>query len=375
MSYLRKTSLIVYGNPATPGGTGLGVPSAPATSGATGGPSSTPTTTSSGRLLVTANSQPALPTNQPGIELGALRIHFTVNAMDTDVPPTAEIRVFNLSDATAKQIQKEFQSVTLQAGYEDDPFGVIFTGTIIRVKKGKLNNITPFVDILASNLDVIYNFGFVNASLKAGSSFKDHTDAIKNSVNNSSVAQGAAGAQSQGLQYGNIPDSFGTGGTLPRGKVLFGLARDKLGTVADSTGTVWSIGPDGKVSFHALTGYLPGEAVVINAQTGMIGVPIATTQGIEVSCLLNPQIKAGTLIKLNNADITTTTNVYQGAGYPAYSDYQFFANTSTDGTYVTMVVEHEGDSRGTGNDWLTRIVALAMDTSGAGGSGSVPAYG
>jgi hypothetical protein len=361
--YLRKTSLIVYGNPPSPSGTGLAVPDAPAVSSGD----------TAGNKL--ASQQPQSGTDQPGIELGALRVNFTVNAMDADVPPTAQIRVFNLAQSTVQKIQKEFQSVTLQAGYETGNFGVIFQGTIIRIRKGRKDHIDSFVDIMASNLDAIYNFGFVNKTLKAGASYKDQVNGIQQAVNNSAVAQGSAGATQQGLQYGNIPDSFGTGGTLPRGKVLFGLAREKLNNVADSTGSVWSIGPDGKVNFHALTGYLPGEAVVINAQTGMVDVPVATTQGIEVSCLLNPKIKPGTRIKLNNADITTTTNQTQGAGFPAYADFQFFANTSSDGIYVALVVEHEGDNRGHGSDWVTHIVALALDSSGSSGTGNVAAYG
>jgi hypothetical protein len=355
--YLRKTSLIVYGNPPTPGGTGLAVPSAPAT----------------------GSANPASPAsqqqgNQPGLELGALRVQFQVSAMDMDTPPTAFIRVFNPSQTTAKRFSKEFQSVTLQAGYESGNFGVIFQGTIIRVREGRLSNIDNFVDIMAGNLDAIYNFGFVNKSLAAGSSYQNQADAVKQSINNSPVAQGEAGALQQGIQYGNIPSSFGTGGTLPRGKVLFGLGRDKLSDIASSTGTVWSIGPDGKINFHDLTGYLPGEAVVINSQTGMVGVPEATTQGIEVKCLLNPLIKPGTRIKLNNADLVTSSNQYP-SGFPAYSDFQFFANTSTDGIYVAIVVEHEGDSRGHGGDWLTKITALALDSTGNSGAGSVPAYG
>jgi hypothetical protein len=357
--YIRKVSLLVYGTPPTPGGTGLAVPNDPATGGS----------------IMSSPASQQQPGNQPGIELGALRIHFEVTAMDVDVPPTAHIRVFNLAEATANKIQKEFQSVTLQAGYENGNFGVIFQGTIIRVRKGRLNNIDSFVDIMASNLDAIYNFGFTNGTLKAGASPKDQLNFVKQSINNSSVAKGLAGAEAQGLQLGNIPDSFGTGGTLPRGKVFFALGREHLSNIADSTGSVWSIGPDGKVNFHELTGYLPGEAVEINAQTGMVGVPVATNQGIEVNCLLNPLIKVGTRIKLNNADITTTSNVYQGAGYPAYSDYQFFANTSTDGTYVVLVAEHEGDNRGHGGDWLTKIIALAIDSSGNSGAGQVPAYG
>jgi hypothetical protein len=284
--------------------------------------------------------------------------------------------VINPSRTTAEKFSKEFQNVTLQAGYEGGNFGVIFSGTIVRIRRGRLSNIDTFVDIMASNLDAIYNFAFVNGTLAAGQTGpKQQAQFIASKVNSSPVAQGQAGAAAAGIQFGVIPDSFGTGGTLPRGKVFFGLARDKLGDVANSTGTVWQIGPDGKINFHALTGYLPGEAVAINAQTGMIGVPEATNQGIEVKCLLNPNIKAGTLIKINNADIVQSSNINSSVGFPAYADFQFFANTNNDGIYMAMVVEHEGDSRGHGGDWLTKIVALSVDSSGgANASGSVAAY-
>lgn len=357
--YIRKVSLIAYGTPGAGGGSGIAVPGAPA---------SGPTTQSS----PASNPQAG---NQAGIELGNLRIQFQVTAIDIDAPPTAIIRVLNMSKTNEERFSKEFQSIVLQAGYEDGNFGIIFQGTIIRVRKGRLNNIDSFVDIMASNLDSIYNFGFANKTLAAGASFQTQLDGVKQSVNNSPAAMGQAGALEQGLQFGNIPDSFGTGGTLPRGKVLFGLARDKMTDIANSTGAVWSIGPDGKVNFHKLTGYLPGDAVVLNAQTGMIGVPEATTQGIEVKCLLNPLIKSGTRIQLNNSDLVTTTNQYQGAGFPAYSDFQFFANKSRDGMYMAMVVEHEGDSRGSGADWLTKIIALSVDSSGNSGAGTVAAYG
>lgn len=367
--YLRKVSLIAYGNPSVPSGTGLGVPAAPA---------STPNPDFvSGLTKVTIQGGAVqTPPNQPGIELGALRIQFKTSAIDVDSPPHAVIRVINPSKTTAERFSKEFQSVTLQAGYENGNFGVIFQGSIVRIRRGRLSNIENFVDIMASNLDAIYNFGFVNGSLAKGQNGpQQQINMIRDKVNSSPVAQGQAGAQAQGMQLGYIPSSVGTGGTLPRGKVLFGLARDKLNDVANSTGMAWQIGPDGKINFHPLTGYLPGEAVVLNSQTGMIGIPEATNQGIEVNCLLNPLIKAGTLIKINNADLVQSQNVNNTVGFPAYADFQFFANQSNDGTYMAMVVEHEGDSRGHGGDWVTKIVALAVDASGGNqGSGSVAAY-
>ena len=132
---------------------------------------------------------------------------------------------------------------------------------------------------------------------------------------------------------------------------------------------MWSVGPDGKVNFHDLTDTLAGKAIVLTSQTGMIGVPEATQQGIEVRCLLNPLIQTGTRIQLDNKSINTTRNNLVTGTYSG--DFQFFANTSDDGVYCVLVAEHEGDTRGHGDDWLTKITALSLDQS----SGKVQPYG
>jgi hypothetical protein len=293
--------------------------------------------------------------------------------MDIDSPPTARIRVINLSDTTAKLIQQEFSGVVLQAGYENGNFGVIFQGTIIRVRKGRLSNIDTYVEILASNFDLLYNYGFVNKTVAKGSSAQDRANAIAAAANQSAAVQSAAAqvqqVQTSGWQYGYISNSFGTGGVLPRGKVMFGLARKYMNHLTDTQGATWSIDPSGKVQIISYNDVLPGQAVVINAQTGMVGIPEATQQGVEVGCLLNPNIKTGQQIQLDNASINTTTN-RSNIGFPAYSDFEFFASTSDDGIYRALVVEHEGDSRGEGADWLTKITALAVDQSVPAGASS-----
>ncbi len=160
-----------------------------------------------------------------------------------------------------------------------------------------------------------------------------------------------------------------TGGVLPRGKVLFGLAAAHLNDIADTGNCSWTI-ENGKLVFTSNTGYQPGEAVVLNSQTGMVGIPEATTNGIEVSALLNPNIKIGTRVQIDNASINQTQINQQG--FPTYTDLTFVANTSADGFYRALVVSHSGDSRG--NDWYTKMTCLAIDASAAAGS-SVLAYG
>lgn len=295
-------------------------------------------------------------TGSNGLDLSSLRMQFRTHQMDVDAPPTAYIRVYNLSSETAKQIQKEFQQVTLQAGYEQGNFGIIFQGTIKQVKRGRIDALDSYVDIFAADLDQAYNFGLISKTLQAGAKTVDQVREVISGMGN-------------GAQAGSIPDTLGSGGTLPRGKVLFGLGREKLTDLTNSSSASWSI-DNGKINVIPLTGYLPGEAVQINALTGMIGSPEATEAGIEVTTLLNPLIKLGTRVQLNNSDINQTT--VKSQGFPQYSSLSFFANVTDDGFYRVLVAENRGDNRG--EDWFTTLTCLAVDPSSSSGS-SVASYG
>lgn len=275
-----------------------------------------------------------------GIDLSQMHIQFQVFAPDTDAPPSAYIRIWNLSQDTANRIQKEFDHVSLQAGYSDP--GIIFDGTITQVKKGAENAIDKYVDIMASDLDEFYNYTLVSKTLAKGSSQKDQLNAV--------IEAGKA----SGATSGSI--DLGTGGTLPRGKVLFGMSREYMTSITKSTDTSWFIA-NGKINVVKKDGYLPGDVVVLNSDTGMLGVPESTNNGIEIKCNLNPKIKVGSRVKIDNADINsnvvkqrTPTNVNE-----------FPANVSADGIYRVLVVEHFGDNRG--NQFESHLTCLSFDST------------
>lgn len=284
------------------------------------------------------------------LDLSDMHFKFRVKQSDQESPNTTEIRVYNLSDETLKRIQGEFTRVALQAGYERAGFGIIFDGTIKQFRRGKENATDTYLDILAAVGDIPYNFGVCNATLAAGSSAKERVEAI--------VGQ-------MGLGVGDMP-KIDTGGVLPRGKVLWGMGRSLLRCEAMTRGSTWSI-QDGKVTMVPLDGYLPDEAVVLTALTGLIGNPEQTDQGLNVRCLLNPKLKIGGLIQIDNASINQTTQAISSvieAGQQPYNKYagvQMLANVSNDGFYRVYVVEYVGDSRG--QDWYADIIGLAIDTS------------
>ncbi|CAN0620524.1 conserved protein of unknown function [Burkholderia multivorans] len=147
---------------------------------------------------------------------------------------------------------------------------------------------------------------------------------------------------------------------LPRGKVMFGMARDYLETVARSTQTLWSI-QDGQLQIVPETSYVPGDIPLINAKTGMVGMPEQTQNGIKVRMLLNPSVKIGRLIKLDNASIQryefSLSNTDQAANYNTAQQNRI----NGDGYYYVMSSEIWGDTRG--NDWYTEVICLAVDAT------------
>jgi len=293
-------------------------------------------------------------TGSKGLDLSNMRIVFRVNAPDAEAPPTAYIRVYNLNASDAKSIQNEFQTVTLQAGYQTGNYAIIFNGTIAWVGRGRESATDDYVDIMAADGDEAFNYAVVNTTLAKGSA---SAQAQYNAIVQQTTKYGVTSATASSSNLSS------TGGVLPRGKTLFGLARSSLNSVCRSKLCSWSI-QNGKIVVIPLKGYDNGTVLEINSRTGLVGVPVATPNGIELQCLLNPYIQVGGRIKLKQSELTTTTVKQQGI-YPQYGNVNLPADTSTDGTYRVLVVEHEGDTRGT--PWYSRLICLAIDNS----SGSV----
>lgn len=283
-----------------------------------------------------------------GRDLSELQFKFQVHQRDIQTPNTAVIRVYNLSDKTAQEIQKEYTRVILQAGYQTDPFGVIFDGTIKQVRRGRENPTDTYLDILASDGDKALNFGVTNTSLAAGATPADQVDAHAAALGQYDVTKGF---------IGELPKD-----ALPRGKVLYGMAADGLRDLMAGFGFTYSI-QNGKLNIVEFNGFIPGQAVVLNSKTGMIGLPEQTEDGITVRCLLNPLLGIGSKLQINEKSVQQAT---QDLAYTAFPiDQQFPGIDKNDGVYRIYVIEHHGDTRG--NDWYSEIVCLSIDPTVAQG--------
>lgn len=272
-----------------------------------------------------------------GLDLSELHLNFAVWSSTAQTLRHARIRVYNASDETVQRIQSEFTRVILQAGY-DGNFGLIFSGTVGQYSRGRESATDTYLEIVAQDSDQAYNYAVINTTLAKGWKPDDYYKSLLNSF------------APYGIDQGNKPD-FSTS-AAPRGKVCYGMARDYMRSFAAATGTRWYF-KDGLMHVIPLNGYLPDEAVVLRSDTGMIGIPVQTLDGVVVRCLMNSNIITGGRVKIDNASITQTKVV---APQTTNVDDYFIPSLSNDGVYVVYSLTHAGDTRG--NAWETQMVCF-----------------
>jgi len=272
-----------------------------------------------------------------GLDLSELHVRFSIWSATTQSPKHTSIRVYNVADATAKSIQQEFKQVFLQAGYGDN-FGLIFSGAIKQVRKGRENATDTFIDLIAADGDEAYNWSVVNTTLAAGWTQSDCHRAVLQAMSQYGIAAGFTPAFAPAQ--------------MPRGKVCYGMARDHMRQLAGATGNHWAV-HDGQLVMVPVNGFIPGQAVVLTSATGMIGVPIQTVDGIIVKSLLNPNIKPGTKIQINNA------SVQQAALSVDYTATNYFPSIDDDGFYKVYAMSQTGDTRG--QDFYTEMICVGIN--------------
>jgi len=307
--------------------------------------------------------------NGKGLELGALRCVFEVKRGDSQTPNSCDVRVYNLSEATANQLMKskngvpEFTQLTLRAAYGDQPLAQIFWGSITQIRKGREDQKNSYVAITAADGDEPYNFSPTAFALAAGAIPAGPITQIIADMARFAFGNPQQTSQNgQPLSQGYTAPQFKNNNTRAvKGRTFYGNCKDVLRKIADQNDCRWSI-QDGQVVFTPKTGYIPEPPVLITPATGLIGVPELTQTGLKVRVLLNPAIKIARTIKLQSNSVNTfryglglgegDTNLFlqQGAG-----------KQNADGLYYVMRIDHNGDSRGA--PWYTDLTCLAVDAT------------
>jgi hypothetical protein len=274
-----------------------------------------------------------------GRDLSQLHFKFQIKQFELQTPNTCQVRVYNVSNDTAQAVQKEYSRIIIQCGYQGGDVGTVFDGSLVQVRRGRESPVDTYLDLSGADGDQGLNQAVVNTALAAGSTAQQRLGALQGAMAPYGVTSGYTAP---------LPST-----TLPRGKTMFGMARDHLRDLGFSTDTRFSI-QNGQLTLLPLEGYLPDEAVVLTSATGLIGFPEQTQGGIMVKTLLNPKIKIGARVQIDNSLILQAQHNLSIGGSV---QNELLPNISQDdGLYRVIVCEHSGDTRG--NEWYSDMICI-----------------
>ncbi|WP_425591895.1 phage protein [Haemophilus parahaemolyticus] len=242
-----------------------------------------------------------------------LRISFDIDKTINEKPNPATIRVWNLNRSHLNQILSgAFDKVALSVGYQT--LTQIYSGDITKAHVQR-HDLDFILTLECADGFRAYTQARITSTLKSGSNDDQILTELSKTLPNVSLGT---------VEVTNKRK-------LPRGKVMNGDTRELLNRLARNSGADWSI-QDGELVFLPKNKVLKAEAILISQETGMVNAPEHTDDGLELQCLLNPQLAIGGLVEVK-------------------SILDYF-----NGEYKVVKLLHSGDAME--GDWLSKMTVV-----------------
>ncbi|MFN3833378.1 MAG: phage protein [Allorhizobium sp.] len=239
---------------------------------------------------VRASFSGGLVINPGRVQTHELMIKFSISKSISSSANTADITLYNLAESTRNGMGKEFDSITLEAGYmppgEAGNVGVIFKGAIRDVEHRREGpNILTIIS--CGDGDKALRRATISKSFPAGTPVKDVVDEIAKQMEAEGLARGEF----------KFPEAM-EGKTFKRPYAACGSCARELDTIGRGNGFYYS-------SQNETLEIIPGDGfvgsvAVISPQTGMIGTPALTDNGVRVSAMLNPEIRPNRRVQIKS---------------------------------------------------------------------------
>jgi len=355
-----------------------------------------------------------------GIALSDFKVVFNINWFNDKLSRVATVTIYNLSVETNNRIMgKEFANIKILAGYsgvapqpgsnsgvirevdssqdmpvDEENFGVIYNGDIRYTATGRPNGNNPqenmttrYITIQAVDGHKALLFSTVHKTLAAGYKPEDlYSLALDN-------------YQPFGITNGIAPKMPLI--KFPRGRAIYCKTDKLMDNIAQRLAASWQI-VDNKITMVPEDCYVY-QAIELNSQTGLIGSPQQTLgAGINVRCLINPNIRVNGLIEINQAAITRAlyekdhSQDVKNLKGPIVDEFEdgnwvpqdrigdkeeaerkkkekdkkkkdlpppiiYPASIAADGIYVVQSITYNGDTRGT--NWYMDLMCIASGSA------------
>lgn len=235
------------------------------------------------------------------VERHELRIAFDVSKTISGSANKFEIRVWNLNADHRNSIGKELEEVQLEAGYVPPEGG----GNLSIIAKGFIRDVQHDRDgpdiittVSCGDGDKAHRKATISKTYPAGTPVADVVQGLYDQMKSNGVDKGEW----------KFPDDIRT---LKRPYSMCGGCVRELNNLGRGNGFYWSI-QNGVMEVIPSDGHLAGE-VLISAETGMIGTPTITDNGVKVKCLLNPAIRPNRTVMVESEilEMNSQDNLYR----------------------------------------------------------------
>ena len=227
-------------------------------------------------------------------------VEFFVERSISATANDANIRIHNLSEASRNSIGNEFTDVEIEAGFippgGPDNTGIVFSGQIRDFEHTREGaNIVTTVN--AGDGDRAVRKSTISKTYPAGTPVETVVEDIY------------AEFEKEGVKKGEW--LFPPMEPFIRPYSITGAGARELNTLGRSNGFYWNI-QNQFMEIIPRDLYLP-LVTLVNKDTGMIGFPKVTDNGIRVTSLINPEIRANRLIKVESevVDLNATNGEYR----------------------------------------------------------------
>ena len=295
--------------------------------------------------------------NVETLDINSLRVRFKISQMSMETPNSAEIVITNFRKETAIKIIKDRsmdKMVKIWLGYINGAQAMVFQGNLVQARYDRESPTDTIFTLHAHDGFSGHNFAFVNKTLKGGSTGMDVYNALLDTMKPFGINKGFATSALQNINY-------------ERAVTLFGNTNLYARSLALSAKSTWTI-HNGKYHVIGIKEPLPGTAVVLNPDTGLIGSPEQNRNGINFRVLINPEIAVAQIVKCDESFISEA-----GYDYGPFGNYNVFGDPvgsnlnlpkiNADGLYKVIRIDWFGDTWGT--PWYMDLECLDITASGA----------
>lgn len=268
-----------------------------------------------------------------------IRIVFDITKTILRDPNLAEITLYNLSPDTEREIIQEGTQIVLVAGYEQP--GIIFKGQVFQALRGKENGVDYFLKLICLDGDAYMNLAFVSGTITPNSTRQQIAQQV---LRDSTI-------QLDSVVVDNLPNTNFVDGSSPtneRAKVVFGDPSKYLDNISKMGNSSFYIDNNEGRFFNPISTGGKSDAHLLTVETGLIGVPQQVDYGVEAKCLLNPSIRLGDFIKIDNRSVLQQQLTIGQIPYLLDSD----------GIYRIIKIHYSGDSRG--QDWYCDLTTITQ---------------